>query len=95
MDRLEILFALLRRYHNTELYHGYSPNQLVFGRNKCWWNLPYDHPRECKDASPFFDEIQAGEKEAKRLVEKFQADWFGIASQGRREPLKRYPEPHG
>ena len=40
VDWLEILFALLRRYHNTELYHGYSPNQLVFGRNKCWWNLP-------------------------------------------------------
>ena len=74
VDSLEILSALLRRYHNRELYHGYSPNQLVFGRNKCWWNLPYDHPRECKDASAFFDEIQAGEKEAKRLVEKFQAD---------------------
>ena len=86
VDWLEILFALLRRYHNTELYHGYSPNQLVFGRNKCWWNLPYDHPRECKDASAFFDEIQAGEKEAKRLVEKFQADWLSIANQGRKEP---------
>ena len=86
VDWLEILFALLRRYHNTELYHGYSPNQLVFGRNKCWWNLPYGHPRECKDASAFFDEIQAGEKEAKRLVEKFQADWLSIANQGRKEP---------
>ena len=86
VDWLEILFALLRRYHNTELYHGYSPNQLVFGRNKCWYNLPYDHPRECKDASAFFDENQAGEKEAKRLVEKFQADWLSIANQGRKEP---------
>ena len=26
---LEILFALLRRYHNTELYHGYSPNHRI------------------------------------------------------------------
>ena len=86
VDWLEILFALLRLYHNTELYHGYSPHQLVFGRNKCWWNIPYDHPRECKDASAFFDEIQAGEKEAKRLVETFQADWLSIANQGRKEP---------
>ena len=86
VDWLEILFALLRRYHNTELYYGYSPNQLVFSRNKCWWNLPYDHPRERKDASAFFDEIQAGEEEAKRLVEKFQADWLSIANQGRKEP---------
>ena len=83
---LEILFALLRRYHNTELYREYSPNQLVFGRNKCWWNLPYNRPRECKDASAFFDEIQAGEKEAKRLIEKFQADWLSIANQGTKEP---------
>ena len=30
VDCLEILFALLRRYHNTELYRGHSPNQLVF-----------------------------------------------------------------
>ena len=73
-------------YHNTELYHGYSPNQLVFGQNKCWWNLPYDHPRECKGASAFFDEIQAGEEEAKRLVGKFQADWSSVANQGRKEP---------
>ena len=86
VDWLEILFALLRRYHNTELYHGYSPDRLVYSRNKCWSNLPYDHPRECKDASAFFDEIRAGEKEAKRLVEKFQADWLSIANQGRKEP---------
>ena len=31
VDWLEILFALLRRYQNTELYHACSPNQLVFG----------------------------------------------------------------
>ena len=83
---LEFSFPLLRRYHNTELYHGYSPNQLVFGQNKCWWNLRYDHPGECKDASAFFDEIQAGEKEGKRLGEKFPADWLSIANQGRKEP---------
>ena len=82
----EIFFALFRRYHNTELYHGYSPHQLVLGRNKCWSNLQYDHPREFKDASAYFDKIQAGEKEAERLVEKFQADWLSIANQGRKEP---------
>ena len=40
VDCLEIPFVLLGRYHNTELYHGYSPNQLVLGRTKCKWNLP-------------------------------------------------------
>ena len=28
VDWLDIPFAPLRRYHNTELYHGYSPSQL-------------------------------------------------------------------
>ena len=86
VDRLEILFALLRRHHNTELYHGYSPKQLIFGRNKSWLNLRYNHPRECKDASALLDDIQAGETEAKCLIEKFQAHWFSIANQGRKEP---------
>ena len=31
------------------------------------------------------DKIQAGEKEAKRLVEKYQADWLSIANEGRKE----------
>ena len=86
VDWLEILFALPCWYHTTEVYHRYSPNQLVFSRNKCWWNVPYINPWECKDASAFLDEIQAGEKEAKRLVDKFQADWLSIANKGRREP---------
>ena len=33
-DWLEILFPLLRWYYHTELYHGYSPNQLVFDHKK-------------------------------------------------------------
>ena len=86
VDWLEILFCLLRQYHNTELYYGYAPNQLLFSRNKCCRNVPYDQPQECRDASAFFDDIQSGEKEAKRLVEKFQAVWLSIANQGRKEP---------
>ena len=85
VDWLEILFAPLCRYHTTEWYHGYSPNQLFFGRIKCWWNLPYDHPRECKDALPFFDEIQAGDKEADRLIDKVRADGLSKANRGRNE----------
>ena len=83
---LEIFFVLIRRYRNTELYHGYLPNQLVFGSNKCWWNVLYNHPRECKEASAFSDDIQAAEREAKRLVEKFQADWLSIPNQERKKP---------
>ena len=34
----------------------------------------------------FFDDIQAGDEEVKRVVEKFQADWLSTANLGRKEP---------
>ena len=83
---LEVLFALLRRYHNTPLYHGLSPNEIVFGRKKCWWNMPLHNPRPCKDASLFLDEIQRAEKTVSKLIDKHQADWLWVQNQGRKNP---------
>ena len=83
---LEILFAMLRRYHNTPLYHGLSPNEIVFGRKKCWWNMPLNNPRPCKDASLFLDEVQRAEKTVSKLIEKHQADWLWVQNQGRKTP---------
>ena len=83
---LEVLFALLRRYHNTPLYHGLSPNEIVFGRKKCWWNMPLNNRRPCKDASLFLDEIQRAEKTVSKLIDKHQADWLWVQNQGRKNP---------
>ena len=35
VDWLEILLALLRRYHNTELYHGYSRSRGGLATGRC------------------------------------------------------------
>ena len=83
---LEVLFALLRRYHNTPLYHGLSPNEIVFGRKKCWWNMPLNNSRPCKDASLFLDEVQRADKSVSKLIEKHQADWLWVQNQGRKNP---------
>ena len=83
---LEVLFALLRRYHNTPLYHGLSPNEIVFGRKKCWWNMPLNNPRPCKDASLFLDDVQRADKTVSKLIEKHQADWLWVQNQGRKNP---------
>ena len=83
---MEVLFALLRRYHNTPLYHGLSPNEIVFGRKKCWWNVPLNNPRPCKDASLFLDEVQRADKSVSKLIEKHQADWLWVQNQGRKNP---------
>ena len=81
---LEVLFALLRRYHNTPLYHGLSPNEIVFGRKKCWWNMPLNNPRPCKDASLFLDDVQRADKTVSKLIDKHQADWLWVQNQGRK-----------
>ena len=83
---MEVLFALLRRYHNTPLYHGLSPNEIAFGRKKCWWNMPLNNPRPCKDASLFLDEVQRADKSVSKLIEKHQADWLWVQNQGRKNP---------
>ena len=83
---LEIPFALLRCYHNTPLYHGLSPNEIVFERKKCWWNMPLTNTRPCKDASLFMDEIQRAEKAVSKLFDKHQTDWPWVQNQRRKNP---------
>ena len=83
---LEIRSALLRRYHNTPLYHGLSPNEIVFGGKKWWWNMPLNNPRPCKDASLFMDKIRRAEKNVSKLIDKHQADWLWVQNQGRKNP---------
>ena len=77
---------MLRRYHNKPLYHGLSPNEIVFGRKKCWWNMPLNNPRPCKDAFLFLDEIQSAEKTVSKLIDKHQADWLWVQNQGQKTP---------
>ena len=85
-DWLAILFALLRRYHNTPLYHGISLNEIVFGRNNFWWHMPLNNPRPCKDASLFMDEIQRAEESVSKKIDKRHADWLPVQNQGRKSP---------
>ena len=83
---LEILFALLGRCHNSPLYHGLSQNEIVFRRKKCWWNIPLNNPRPCKDASLFMDEIQRSENTFSKVIDRNQADWLCIQNHGREIP---------
>ena len=83
---LEIMFALLRRYLNTPLYHGLSPNEIVFGRKKCRWNMPLNNPRLCTDASLFMDEIQRAEKLSSFLIDKHQAYCLWVQNLGQKQP---------
>ena len=80
-DWLDILLALLHRYHNMPWYHGLSPNEIVFGPKKCYRNMPLNYPCPCKEASLSMEEIQEAEKIVSKLT-----DWLWVQNQGR--------EPH-
>ena len=83
---LEILFVLLRRYHNMPLYYGLSPNEIAFGRKKCWWNMPLKDSRPCKEASMFMDEIKRTETNVSKLIDKHQADWLQVPNKDQKNP---------
>ena len=51
---VEGLPQILDRYHDTPGESGFSPYEILFGRERCTGYLPYAPPRECPDAKDFF-----------------------------------------
>ena len=80
---LETIYCVLRRYHRTKNYTGLSPNELVFGREKMGPGPVMYHPRQCYDASQWFEKIKdLGSKWIKAKVES-QADWLNFKNKSR------------
>ena len=55
---VEALPLVLDRYHDVPGESGYSPYQILFGRDRCFGNLPYKVPKECEDAITFFQRME-------------------------------------
>ena len=54
---VDALPRVLNCYHNTRNETGYSPFQLVFGREQNGRGLPLLPPRECESAVAFCERI--------------------------------------
>ena len=82
-NSLETIYCVLRRYHRTKNYTGVSPNELVFGREKMGPGPVMYHPRQCYDASQWFESIK--ELDSKGILAKVesQADWLKFKNQAR------------
>ena len=80
---LETIYCVLRRYHRTKSYTGSSPNEPVFGREKMGPGQVMYHPRQCYDASQWFERIK--ELDSKWILAKVesQADWLKFKNQAR------------
>ena len=72
--------------HTRLCIMAFLQNEIVFGRKKCWWNMPLNNPRPCKDASLFLDEVQRADKTVSKLIEKHQLTGFGPESRPKKPP---------
>ena len=64
LNWVEALPRVLRVYHDSPAECGYTPFQMVFGRDRNLAGVPYEQLRECEGATEFFDRVEKMEKVA-------------------------------
>ena len=91
---LETIYCVLRRYHRTKNYTGLSPNELVFGREKMGPGPVMYHPRQCYDASQWFEKIKDFKNKSRtqgKPFEKGQQVWLRKSDETLKEDNKLLP----
>ena len=78
---LETIYCVLRRYHLTKNYTGITPNELDFGRGKMGPGRVMYHPRQCYDASQWFERIKGLDSKWIQAKAESQADWSNFKNQ--------------
>ena len=87
---VEALPRVLRMYHDTPGESGFSPYQVVFGRERPLASLPYDPVRECEGAQQFFDRMKALDEKVAHVLN--QTHW----QEAQRVNASRvHPTPYG
>ena len=81
---METIYCVLRRYHRTKNYTRLSPNELVFGREKMGAGPVMYHPRQCYNASQWFERIKELDSKFIQAEVKSQADWLKFKNQARK-----------
>ena len=71
LDWVESLPRALRIYHDRVGETGFSPYQLMFGRDRAHGSLPYAMPKEHEGAQEFLERMQARDGEIQALGWKF------------------------
>jgi hypothetical protein len=83
---VEALPRVLRVYHDTRGESGYSPFQIVFGRDRFVAGAPLPIERECVGASDFVDRMEWLDREvSKKLTDQLESE-VSRANGARRVP---------
>ena len=67
---VEALPIVIDRIHDTIGESGYSPYEIVFGRQRPLANLPYEPVHECEDAISFFNRQERIDKEVANILQE-------------------------
>ena len=75
---VEVLPQLLDRLHDTPGQSGYSPYEILFGRERPTASLPYDPPRENEDALTFVERQKTIDAKVAQILNEMhekEAQW--------------------
>ena len=86
LNWVEALPRVLRVYHDTPGESGFSPYQIVFGRDRNLAGVPYTHPRECEGATEFFERCKNLEKIASEKLKSLHKTEISNKNASRAKP---------
>eukprot|EP00667_Euglena_gracilis_P000113 EG_transcript_113 len=87
---VEALPQVLDRIHDVKGESGFSPYEIVTGRERPLAGVPYQPPKECEDSVEFFRRMQDIDGRVARILNKKHEEEVARINKGRKEmePLK-------
>jgi hypothetical protein len=82
---VEALPQVLDRIHDVRGESGYSPYEILFGRERPLAGVPYTPPRECEDAQQFFKRMSAIDRLVADNLNRLHEAQARRINQGRKE----------
>jgi hypothetical protein len=83
---VEALPTVLRQVHDTPGESGLSPYQILFGRDRCLPNVPYESPKDCEDAQNFFKSMKEVDQKVANILNEKHRDRAEKINAGRSKP---------
>jgi len=83
---VEALPQVLDRIHDTPGEGGFSPYEILFGRQRPLAGVPYSTPTECENSKEFFARQREVDRAVARVLNEKHAKQVGAANRGRVDP---------
>jgi hypothetical protein len=88
---VEALPIVVDRYHDTPGESGYSPYQIMFGRERYFGNMPFEEAHTNEDAKQFFARMQMMDKKVAEIMKEKHVRFARTANVGRPRHQKYVP----